>query len=374
MTVSGVTSPVLAFFSLTGQAVRVSRQETLKTSPPLPRPMRIGVIGAGVMGRNHARGVGALGHELTGVVDSVPGVAEDVASVHRAAGFSTLANLLDARSDTEAVVIATPTATHERMALEAIEAGLHVLVEKPLAPEESAAKRMIAAAQDSGRTLAVGHIERHNPIIGFAKKALDEERFGRPITLSTRRVSSYPGRIRDVGCVLDIGIHDIDVLNHLAGATPESVFAIGGRHMKDAPVEDHASLLLRYPGSLTGAAEVNWLTPRKVRRLALTCDAAYVEADYIEQRVEISRSSYGSVDEGDLSRIPIETHVETITLQREEPLLRELSDFVDAITNSRPPLADGYVGLQALAVARAALESMATGRSVVPNVVEVHAS
>lgn len=341
--------------------------------PPLPRPMRIAVIGGGVMGRNHARGIRALGHDLAGVVDAAPGVADDVAAQHGTEAFLDLDSLMDAHADTEAVVVATPTATHEKVGTRAFEHGLHVLVEKPIAPDLPAAGRMVAAAEAAGRVLAVGHIERHNPIVSFAKRALDEERFGRPITLATRRVSRYPGRIRDVGCVLDIGIHDIDVLNHLAGGPPETVYALGGRHNRDATVEDHANLLLRYADGLTGSVEVNWLTPRKVRRLFLTCDAAFVEADYMDQSVQISRSTYGTINEGDLSQIPIETHVESIKMQHEEPLLRELSDFVAAIESGRPPLASGTVGLEALAVAEAALRSIQSGRHEKPTVVEVEA-
>lgn len=323
------------------------------------------------MGRNHARGVRAIGHELAGVVDAAPGVADEVARTHGAHGYTSFAELRKAESDLEAVVIATPTVTHEAVAVEALEAGLHVLVEKPVASDLVSAQRILDAARKADRVLAVGHIERHNPIVAFAKRALDDARFGRPITLSTRRVSRYPGRIRDVGCILDIGIHDIDVLNHLAGEAPTKVFALGGRHNKDAPVEDHAYLLLSYANGLTGAVEVNWLTPRKVRKLSLTCDQAFVECDYMDQCVEISRSTYGTIDQGDLSQIPIETHVETVTLQKEEPLLRELRDFTEAIRDGRPPLAGGRAAIDAVAVAHAALRSIESGRGETPQAVEV---
>ncbi|MBW3581657.1 MAG: Gfo/Idh/MocA family oxidoreductase [Euryarchaeota archaeon] len=332
--------------------------------------MRIGVVGAGVMGRNHARVVHQSRNTLIGIVDPVLEGAREVARLHGTEAYGSLEELLDGPVAPEAVIVATPTETHGDLVLRALDAGLHVLVEKPIATDIPTARRMVDAAKDARRTLAVGHIERHNPVVAFAKKALAEGRFGKPITLSTRRVSNLPGRIRDVGCVLDIGIHDIDVLDHLAGGPPKRVFSVGGNHAAKGGLEDHANLLLDY-GHVKGAVEVNWLTPRKVRKLALTCDEAFVECDYIEQVAEVSRTTFGALDPGDLYQVPVQTHLERIELIKEEPLRRELDDFVDACASGRPALADGEVGLQALAVAFAALRSLSSGRPEEPELLEV---
>lgn len=334
--------------------------------------MRIGVIGAGVMGLNHIRVVHQSDHELVGVADAYLDGARSAAAAHKTTAYDGLEAML-AGGPVDAVIIATPTSTHSEITLRALEAGLHVLVEKPIAPDVATARRMVDAALDAQKVLAVGHIERHNPIVEFAANSLQSGRFGRPITLSTRRVSNMPGRIRDVGCLLDIGIHDIDVLNHLAGTSPQRVLSLGGSHATQKGFEDHANLLLEYPNGLTGAIEVNWLTPRKVRKLSLTCDAAYVECDYMAQTAEISRTTFGEVDPSDLYDVPISTHSERIELIREEPLKREFLDFMRACEEGRSPLADGNVGLEALSVAQAALRAMASGRPEVPEGLRVPA-
>jgi UDP-N-acetylglucosamine 3-dehydrogenase len=334
--------------------------------------MRIGVIGAGVMGLNHIRVVHQSTNELAGIADAHLDGAKKAAATHQTHAYPDLESLLSA-TDPEAVIIATPTATHGALALRALEAGLHVLVEKPIAPDLDTARRMVEAAADAKKVLAVGHIERHNPVVEFARSNLASGRFGRPISLSTRRVSNLPGRIRDVGCLLDIGIHDIDVLNHLAAASPRRVISVGGSHATKEGFEDHANLLLEYPNGLVGSVEVNWLTPRKVRRLSLTCDAAFVECDYMAQTAEISRTTFGEVDPSDLYDVPISTHVERIELIREEPLKRELEDFVRACLGGGRPLADGQVGLEALSVAQAALRSMTTGRPETPQGLKLEA-
>lgn len=348
------------------------RATTAYISPRVPVVMRIGVIGAGAMGANHARVVHTH-HELVGIVDADPKTREAVAARHGVPAYGDLEALLDAQ-EAEAVVVATPTVTHEPIATRALQAGLHVLVEKPIAPDLAAARRLIEAADEAGSVLAVGHIERHNPVVAFAKEALEARRFGRPITLSTRRVSRFPGRIRDVGCLLDIGIHDLDVLMHLMGGVPVDVYALGGTHAADEGYEDHASILLRFADGVQGAVEVNWLTPRKVRKLSLTCDEAFVECDYIEQSVEVSKSRFGDATEGPEWPFPVETSVERVQLIKEEPLVREWADFVRACEGDGRPLADGQVGFDALAVAHAALRSMQSGAPERPHSTETVAS
>lgn len=316
--------------------------------------MRIAVVGTGMMGRNHARVVGALGHDLVGVVDADPAAAEDAAKQNRSKPFADLKALLDAE-EPEAVIIATPTTTHAPLAMEALDAGLHVLVEKPVAHSLDAAAQMVAKADEVDRTLAVGHIERHNPVVSFLRAGIGEA-FGQTISLEAERVSPMPGRIRDVGCILDIGIHDLDIFNHLAGRTPRSVYALGGSHTPGLEFEDHASILVDYGDGLHGRINVSWLTPQKSRTLTVTGEKAHATADYIAQTISVITRPE-QVGPG----LDADTRTEHTDLTWQEPLRRELADFVEAIEKDLPPLVDGRAGLHALAAAEAAVRSLKTG-------------
>src|SRR3989449_2918579 len=162
---------------------------------------------------------------------------------------------------------------------------------------------------------------------------------------------------------MDLGVHEIDILRYLVGAPVESVFALGGRKIH-AAFEDHANILLRFQNGVHGFVEVNWLTPMKVRRLALTCLKNFVEVDYTEQSVTVSSSTLGPLDPFNLYQIPLEHHTQKIHVRKEEPLKRELEDFLDAVKHKRPPLVSGEDALETLKVAIAATDSHRTGKLV----------
>jgi len=163
--------------------------------------------------------------------------------------------------------------------------------------------------------------------------------------------------------VMDLGVHEIDVLRFLVGAPVESVFALGGRKLH-GNFEDHANVLLRFHNGVHGFVEVNWLTPMKVRKLALTCLKNFVEVDYTEQSVTVSSSTLGPLDPFNLYQIPLEHHQQKIHVRKEEPLRRELEDFLNAIREKRPPLVSGEDAVETLRVAIAANESHRTGKLV----------
>lgn len=324
---------------------------------------RIAVVGAGVMGRNHARVVrDVVDASLVAVVDADPAAAKAVALQHRVEARTLDEVLRDSAVD--ALVVATPTSTHHDVASRALAAGKHVLVEKPLASSAKEAADLVQRAKQAGRTLAVGHVERHNPAVRYAHEALRRGEFGQLITLTARRVSNFPGRIRDVGVILDLGVHDIDVVRYLVGQDPVSVAADAGTFTPGLEVEDHAAILLAFPGGVTGVVEVNWLTPMKVRRLALTASEQYVEVDYMAQALKLSTSRLTGTNEGNLFQLPLELSERSVTLRRQEPLKLELEDFVAAATTGRPPLVTGADGLVVLQIAQAAVEA-ARGRKTV---------
>lgn len=321
--------------------------------------MKIALVGFGAMGQNHARVAAELG-VLAAVVEPAKDLAQKAAKAY---GLPVVDNLHQLPNDVQGAIIATPTATHVSLASEALTRGLHVLIEKPIAGTMRDAEKMVDQARSTGLTLAVGHVERHNPVVRWAKETLGSGQVGQLLSMSSRRVSSFPGRIRDVGCILDIGIHEIDASLYLVGSQPKSVFARGGSY-KAKGFEDHAMIQIGFANGMSASIEANWLTPRRIRQATMTCTDGLVEFDYMAQTATISRSAYlpgaGPADYNPA----VEFDVRQFTMKRQEPLRNEIQDFIEAATKKRPPLVDGAAGLAALQVAEAALASMRTGRAV----------
>jgi len=314
--------------------------------------MKVGVIGTGAMGRNHVRVYSEIA-ELVGVSDAFEEAGKKVASQYNTEFYADYRELL---RNVEAVSIATPTVTHYEIAMAAMEAGVHVLVEKPITDSVAKGEELVSIADTNRVVMAVGQIERHNPVVDFAKKAMEERRFGQAITMSSRRVSNFPSRIRDVGVILDLGIHDIDAIRYLAGSRVKSVYATSGM-ARNSEHEDHASVILNFESGMIGYVETNWLTPMKVRKLAITTTEELVTLDYMNQSAEISTTRFGDVDERNLFNIPLEYRTEKINMKREEPLKREVADFLNAVKTGKDPLVTGRDGLETLKVTAAALRS-----------------
>ena len=323
--------------------------------------IRTGTIGVGSMGKNHARVNSEMG-VLAGISDQDESVARPLADRFGVEYYSDYKDMLN--SDIDAVTVATPTITHYKIAMDAIEAGKHVLVEKPICPTIEESQELVKAAEDAGVVLAVGHIERHNPVVKFARESIEQGRFGDIVSISARRVSSFPGRIRDVGVLLDLGIHDIDVIRYLVHEPVVSVYALGGKRQNDM-FEDHANILMEFQSGVMGFVEVNWLTPMKVRKLAITCLENYVELDYIKQSADVSSSQVsGTVDTADLYHLPIEFDIRHVSLKKQEPLRNEHEDFVSAIVDGGQPLVTGRDGMATLKVCQAAIQSMKEGQRI----------
>ena len=320
--------------------------------------MKVGVIGVGSMGQNHARVLADLG-ELAAVADPDAKAGGAVANRHSVSYFPDYKALLKDRVD--AVTICVPTNLHYAVAMDAIAAGKHVLVEKPICGTVRDAQRLVKAAREAGLILGAGHVERHNPVVESAKRYLEAGTWGDLITAGARRVSNFPERIRDVGVIMDLAIHDIDVLRYLVGKRVSSVFAVGGRQKHEA-FEDHATILLSFANGMHGYVEANWLTPMKVRRLSLTCLRNFVELDYTAQSMTISSSSLGPLDPANLYQLPLDFDIRHVNLRKEEPLKRELKDFLRAVTDGKDPLVTGEDAVETLRVVEAAIESQRSGK------------
>ena len=317
--------------------------------------MKVGVIGVGAMGQNHARVFSEIS-ELVGVTDAVPEQAAKVASRLGTKAYTTVDDLLD---DVDAVSICTPTSFHYDTAMKAILKGKHLLVEKPFTGDSEKAAEICQVAERHGVTLASGFIERCNPIVSVAKETMESGKIGKIISLASRRVSSFPARIRDVGVVMDLGIHDVDVMRHITSSNVRSVYAVGGRFANPL-FEDYANLLMEFENDAVGFVEVNWLTPMKVRKVSFTCSGGFVQMDYTDQSLEVSTSKVGNMDQSDMFRIPLEYDVRKVSVKKEEPLKTELVRFLEAAESGGVPAAGGVDAVQNLKVCEAALSSLRT--------------
>ena len=322
--------------------------------------LNVGVIGVGSMGQNHARVYSEIAN-LVAVSDNDAQAAETISSRFNIKGFNDYRELLKF-DNMDAVSIATPTNTHFEVGMAAINAGKHVLMEKPFTATIDEGKRLIQAAREQNLTIAVGQIERHNPVVRFTKDMLRKKNFGELISIGSRRVSSFPARIKDVGVIMDLGIHDIDVMRYLVGLKIASVYSLAGINQikVNKEFEDHANILVQFKDNETeipGFIEINWLTPMKVRKVSLTCSKNFVEIDYMTQSLEVSSSMVMDYDISNLYYLPQKYDIRKISIKPEEPLKNELHDFLSAITNSTEPLVTGEDGLETLRIAQAAVES-----------------
>ena len=250
------------------------------------------------------------------------------------------------RSDVDAVTICTPTVTHYQIATQALRAGKHALVEKPMTNTASEARELLSLANEQRLRLMPGHIERFNPAVDYLKSLLDDKRLGTVTLFHARRVGRWPERIGDVGVVRDTAIHDIDLARYIFEDEANSVHArIGSvKHTK----EDYAEILLQFRRGGTAFIDANWLTPRKTRTLIVTGSEATVELDYISQEISIEDSK----------------QLIKPNLEKKEPLRIELTHFTDSLIGDKPFKVDGEDGLKAVEICEVVLQAGTTGQTV----------
>jgi predicted dehydrogenase len=332
------------------------------------QPLRGLVVGLGIMGSHHLRVLLALdGVEVAAVVD--PDVARRVAAQRSWPGLRAYERLDEALAteslDFAAIVVPVdqlPPCAHEVLA-----AGVHVLVEKPTAPNEEDALAMIQDAQARGLVFGVGHVERFNPAVIALKSKLDEGLIGRIYQMHARRLSPFPDRDSIRGVALDLATHDIDVMRYLTGAEVDRVFAeTSQRHAEG--VEDLLCATLRFENETNGLLEVNWLTPTKVRELTVTGERGMCHVDYLTQNLFFYEHPVQPTEWDALAgmRGPGEGDMVRYALPRREPLRVEWEAFLDALRTGGPAPVSGRDGLAALSTARAIQEAGRTHEVVVP--------
>jgi predicted dehydrogenase len=321
--------------------------------------VRVAVVGAGVMGRNHARVYSEMPEvELVAVADSVPDVARRVTLRSGGTAYTDFVAMLD-QAKPQAITIATPTSQHLAVAREAMLRGIHVLVEKPIALSVAAAQEMIDLAQATGTLLTVGHIERFNPAVIALKAHIANGELGRLFQIDARRQSPFPARIRDVGVVVDLAVHDLDILRYVSGDEVIRVYAETNHHLHDT-CEDSVSGLLRMSSGAIATVSINWLTPTKVRELCVTGEYGMYKVDYLTQDLYFFENGVTRTPDWDalkMLRGISEGAMIRHAIVKKEPLRAELETFVGAVLGEGPVQVTGHDGLVALQLALLMLES-----------------
>jgi len=323
--------------------------------------LRYGVVGLGVMGRNHARVIRELdGIELAAVVDPFA-VDDDIAGAPLLPGLD---RLLEEHID--AAVVAVPTTAHEEVALRLAEAGVHVLVEKPIAADVTQGRRMTDAFRSRGLVGAVGHIERFNPALQALRQRLEAGELGEVYQIATRRQGPFPVRIADVGVIKDLATHDIDLTSWLAQSPFRSVHANTSRR-SGRPHEDLVAFNGRLgDGTITNHL-VNWMSPMKERITVVTGEFGAFVADTLSGDLTFYENGTDATEWDAVSafRGVAEGSVIRFALKKREPLRIEHEAFRDAILHDRPGIVTMEQGLATLAVAEAVMRSAADQREVV---------
>ena len=293
------------------------------------------VVGVGQLGSRHARVFSELdGAELVGVADSNLERARGVAAN---CGVRAVADFRELVKDVRAFSVAVPTVDHEAVTLELLEAGIHVLVEKPIASTRAQAERMTKAADARGLRLAVGHTERHNPAVEALLSQRKDPRF-----IEVHRLASFSPRSLDIDVVLDLMIHDLDVVMTLVGREVASLEAVGVPVL--TPRVDIANARLRFEGGAVANITASRVSQEKVRKLRVFERDCYVSLDYQNQEAIRYRILPGEGQRPDIEK-------EELSLVNEEPLKRELQDFLESVVEGRAPRVTGEDGTRALELA-----------------------
>jgi UDP-N-acetylglucosamine 3-dehydrogenase len=283
-------------------------------------------------------------------------------------------NDLLARSDVDAVCICTPSSIHAEVALEAIAAGKHVLVEKPIATTLEDGIRMANAAREAGVKLMVGHIERFNPAVAAMANLIEIGHIGQVFRAHAMRVGPLPARILDSGVTLDLATHDLDIMQFVLGRSITSLYAEGFQFQHPTG-EDIVTCLLRFgEDGPIGLLDVNWLTPEKRRELTVIGDGGMLSASYLSQDLWFTESAGAPTDWGEMARIRGYSEGTTLrfALPKVEPLKAELEGFVQCVLDSTPEPVSAYDGCRALAAALAVLDSADNSRRAsLPDVQEL---
>jgi len=303
------------------------------------KKLRVGVVGVGHIGSNHARIYAELPHaEFVGVFDIDPARAAEIAAKYKAKAAESLnefAEMVDAAS------VATPTNAHFSVARDLLARGKHLLIEKPITENTADARELAQRAAEKRLVLQVGHVERFNPVLSALEQRLTHPRF-----IEAHRLSPYPNRSTEIGVVLDLMIHDLEIILHLVNSTVETIDAVGVPVLSRG--EDIANARLRFASGCIANITSSRISPERMRKIRVFQEDAYLSLDYQGQSGEIYRRVNGQITR------------DSVPIEKEEPLRQQLASFVDCALTGGEPKVSGSHAAAALELAVEITKRIAT--------------
>jgi predicted dehydrogenase len=294
------------------------------------KKLRVGVVGVGHIGSNHARLYAEIpAAEFTAVYDIDTARASAIARKYGAVAANSFTQFIEM---VDAASIATPTSSHYQVAQSLLSSGKHLLIEKPIAESTKEASELVTLAAKKELILQVGHVERFNPVLSALEARLTHPRF-----IEAHRLSPYPERSTDIGVVLDLMIHDLEIILHLVRSPVQTIDAVGVPVLSRS--EDIANARIRFENGCVANVTSSRISPERMRKIRVFQEDAYLSLDYQSQSGEIYRRSGGRITR------------DKVEIERQEPLKRELSSFVECATTGREPTVTGPQATAALELA-----------------------
>lgn len=314
--------------------------------------MNAAVIGVGNMGQHHARNYFELKNvNLVALADLNKTQGQELAKRFKCQYYKNYEDMLE-KEKIDLVTIAVPTKFHKKVALAAIGKGINVLIEKPIAGNVADAKQIVAAAKEKKVKFTVGHIERFNPAVIKLKELMDKGKLGEIVSISNTRIGPMPPQIKDANVVIDIGVHDIDLINWFYNKLPSQIMATGGNALNRMQ-QDYVNVFMKY-GDKSGSFQANWITPAKVRHMVVCGTKAYVELNLITQELALYESEY-KFETDSFGEFVIKfgqlKDKKVIPVESIEPLKAEIESFIEAIKNDTRPMVTAREAIEALAIA-----------------------
>jgi predicted dehydrogenase len=292
--------------------------------------IRIGIVGAGSIGKNHARIYAELeGVDFAAVLDTNPETARAISDQH---GAKVTGSLDEFAELVDAATVATPTPDHFRIGMQLLSRGKHLLIEKPITETPEQALELVKLAQERSLVLQVGHLERFNPVLKFL-----EDRLTRPRFIEAHRLSPYPFRSVEIGVILDLMIHDLEIILHLVRSPVKSIDAVGVPVLSKG--EDIANARIRFQNGCVANVTASRISMEKTRKIRVFQEDAYLSLDYQNQSGEMHRLINGKIMR------------EAVEINKDEPLKRELQSFVECSRTGIQPVVTGSEAAAALALA-----------------------
>ncbi|MEM5855595.1 MAG: Gfo/Idh/MocA family oxidoreductase [Candidatus Aenigmatarchaeota archaeon] len=331
--------------------------------------LKAGVIGLGSMGQHHARHYFNFQDVDLVAVSDVDENKAEIAKKYNCKFYNNYREMLE-KENLDIISIAVPTSLHKKVAVDVLNKGIHTLVEKPISYDLRSAKEILKAAKKSRVKLMVGHTERFNPVIRKLKELIEKKEFGEILSIELKRLSLYHPRIRDCGVIIDLGIHDIDLINFLINERLKSIYTVAFHKFVPNPeFEDYANIILNFKNNIIGKIEVSWISPTKVREITLMGSKNCCKVYTLQQKIEITESFLETKNEltwQDYQEFikKFEPKVKILQEENIEPLQIELRSFVDAVKFDRPVPVDGKDAIKALEIATKAIKSYKTGKVI----------